>query len=463
MHALRPRSLAFAALLLATSLSATAQLPMTAEDFSDDHTDNLAAVGSGQFDPLTDATVRGHFEDLVDALLVGDLATAGDRIADLDALDVHYELVEITDAGGTLPVFGFRESVANTHPDFRGWGPVLVRPGGALDVVYQAPHPIDDLHSEDIALDAYLEDCCAALAVFSGARRNANGDADLDGEEDSDAAHDPDSLFHAVVAHAAALSAADPALQVQVHGAKNRISEPTFTGSDGADRPPWPPVTAGHPLEAVDAAVDADGHVSMGVCGFAEGPGNDEDGAYLLCATTNVQGDHLESVGQRERFMHFELERAARDDFNAGSGPGFDGIRGLFRAVRAQLGPEIVVDSLTAPATACRGENIAAQTALTVGNLGEVDVTSYFHVGWYLSADEVLGAGDRLLLGGRDQVYTLPAGGTAAVSIGNNIIPWNALLGPQFLLVVVDETDNHAERLEGNNVAGLPIEIVDCP
>lgn len=460
MNASTLRILALTALLFVSASAASAQLPMTAEDFSDDHTDNLA-VTAGQFDPLTDATIRGHFEDLLDDLLAGDTGAAAGRLTDLTALSVHYELIEITDAGGTLPVLGFRESVANTHPDFRGWGPVLVRPHGALDVVYHAPHPIDDQHTEDIALDAYLQDCCAAVAVFSGARRNASGDGDGDGEEDTDAAHDPDSLFHVVVEHTATLSAAAPALQVQVHAAQNRSSEPTITGSDGADRPPWPAPAAGHPAVEVDEQVDADGFVSMGVCDFAEGSGDDEDGDYLLCARTNVQGDFLETVGQRERFLHFEIERTARDHFHLGSGPGFDGIRGLFRAVRTLLGPELEIAALTAPTTACPTEDVRDEMTMAIANRGDADAGA-FQIGWYLSTDPVRG-GDKALTAAADPVLSLAAGTTVAVNLAPKQIPAGTPHGNWYLLAVIDDTNAHAERLEGNNVVARPIVIEPCP
>ncbi len=389
-------------LFLVAPLSLFAQTQVTTAQFLNEYKANLAADGQNEFTRLTDATIRTHFETLLQALLDDNLVAAGNEITALAALNVHYELIELTDAPGDLPVLGFRETVDHTDANFVGWGSVLVRPLGATDAVYQAPHPIDDRFTEAITLDAYLDDCCAAVAQFSGSRRNSNGDSDGDGEPDSDVPNDTENLFHALTEWMANLTAtnAPPAFYFQVHGAQNRTSEPTITGSDGAERPPDPPVTNAHPLVPIDDTVDAAGHVTMGVCGFDEGAGDDEDGDYRLCATDNVQGDFLDGLGQREQFMHFELERAARDDWDNGSGAGFDGIEGLFQALRASLGPDIRLDALSTPATACRGEDIASQISLTVTNAGEAAITSFYHIAWYLSADTVFDAGDTLLVGG---------------------------------------------------------------
>jgi hypothetical protein len=91
-------------------------------------------------------------------------------------------------------------------------------------------------------------------------------------------------------------------------------------------------------LVLIDDEVDGDGYLSMGVCGWEEtGTDEDEDGDYYLAATTNIQGDLLESLGLRENFMHFEIERSGRDDYHAGSGDGYDGITGLFDAIETVL------------------------------------------------------------------------------------------------------------------------------
>lgn len=446
-------------LLATAALSAQAPVATTASQFLSSYKSNLAADAAGEFTRLTDPDVEQAFTDLVDALLAGDLVAANDQIDALELLDVHYQLIEITDAPGQLQVLGFREAVPRSHADFKGWGPVLVRPHGALDVVYQAPHPIDDQFTEKIMLDAYLGDASAAVALFSGSRRHSNGDGDGDGQEDSDVAHDTENLFHLMTVHLASVTAAEPAFYVQVHAAANRTGEPLITGSDGADRPPEPDITNGHPLVAIDDAVDADGHLSMGLCSFSEGPGDDEDGDYELCATTNLQGDFLETVDQREQFMHFELQRTARLSYDAGSGPGYDGIRGLFTALRSTLGPELQIASITTPAEACQGEMLAGRVAVTVENAGDVAIPHNFHFAWYLSDDEVFDAQDEQLRNAYKQIYPLGAGQQVEIKPGDVRLPTSATMGSHYLLAVVDYNDQVLERIESNNVLAFPLEI----
>lgn len=447
-----------AALLFAAAASAqtVTVTPLTRAQFITQYKANLAAENAGEFERLTDAGIRDRFEELLDALLADDLQAADAALDELELLDVHYELIEITDAGGDFDVLGFREAVGHTTADFRGWGQVLVRPGAALDVVYQAPHPIDDEFTESIVLEGFLDDCCAALAFFSGSRRDSNGDGDGDGEPDSDVANDTENLFHALTEHVAGLDPTDPPFFVQIHSALDRTSTPTITGSDGDDRPPAPPVTSGHPLVAIDDDVDADGHVLMGVCGFSEGSADNQDGDYLLCATGNSQGDFLETVGLREQFMHFEIERAARDDWNDGSGAGFDGIRGLFRAIRELAGPELAIASYSAPVSACRSQDVEGLVALTLENRGAARA-GLQHVGWFLSTDPVLGPGDMQL--SLDQVSPIDPGASAAVVIDFLKMPSSVAFDDYFLLALVDHFDQVTERLEGNNVAALPVSI----
>src|SRR5690606_10105846 len=94
-----------------------------------------------------------------------------------------------------------------------------------------------------------------------------------------------------------------------------------------------------------------------------------------------------------------------------------------------------------------------------LSNVGTADITTMFSVGWYLSSDDTLGAGDRLLLGGRDQVASLAAGATTSVSVNVNQIPGDATPGAQYLLVVADELSAIAETDEDNNVIAVPITI----
>ncbi len=120
---------------------------------------------------------------------------------------------------------------------------------------------------------------------------------------------------------------------------------------------------------------------------------------------------------------------------------------------------DIVITDLQLPTTACLGEDIASATAVELSNAGSSDAASLFHVGWYLSSDDVLDAGDRLLLGGRDQVGGLLAGASTSVNIGSNQIPGDATPGPQYLIVSADEFDHVPETDELDNVVASPITL----
>ncbi|MBV1859142.1 MAG: SBBP repeat-containing protein, partial [Nannocystaceae bacterium] len=126
---------------------------------------------------------------------------------------------------------------------------------------------------------------------------------------------------------------------------------------------------------------------------------------------------------------------------------------------------DLVITELTTPAQACLGQDIGALVSLDVTNDGSDAISSTVGVAWYLSPDAFWGSGDRLLLGGRDQIVGGMAGGsTASVSINANQIPSTATTGTQYLLAVVDELGVVSERDELNNVSAQPIEITTtCP
>ncbi len=315
--------------------------------------DSIAGEDSDQFEPL-DAAFEPQFETLLTALLAADLPGADAILTDLEAAGVRYTRTEVTLAASGEVVNGIMERVCPGHTDYLGWGAVLVRSAGTCIAVYQAPHVRADQYSEDITVRAFADDPGACVALFAGAHRNANGTGGL-----ADVAHHMDNLFHALTLNLAGLEAgSDPDVTerhwfIQLHGSKDRPDDPTIVGSNGAginDQPDNihpPDLTCEHPLVQVDAAVDAAMNATMGVWGWGL-PGDNacnpetgqEDGAYDLAATTNEQGDELEVLGLRDCFMHFEIERTARDEYHAEAGPGHEGVLDLLAAVRNTLGGE---------------------------------------------------------------------------------------------------------------------------
>ena len=373
---------------------------LTSNQFLTQFKNSVAGKETGEFVRLTDTNIENHFRTLLSALLANDLMTAESEIGALDDLDVRYNLVELTDTGDDGPVYGFMESVTPSDPDYQGWGAALIRPMAAGYIIYQAPHVKADLYSENIALDAFMDsDNNARVAMFAGTHRYANGDDDGDGEADSDVAHDTENLFHALTDYLAnqGQGIGTPYWFIQIHGAANRGSEPTVVGSDGAvSEPPHPTLTSNSHLVQIDDSVDAEGYVSMGVCGWVEGPADDEDGDYLLSATTNVQGNLLESLALRQTFMHFEMERTARDEYIAASGPGYNGIIGLLQAIVTVLGDSSLPVEL-ASFTATISDNsvlIKWRTETEVDNIGFAVYRGDSKDGKYTEIAFVRGAGN---------------------------------------------------------------------
>jgi hypothetical protein len=308
---------------------------MTSSEFLSEFQGTIASSGSGDFVPFTESAVESIFEYLLESLLDNDIGAAEDEIENLADLGISYKLIEFSDSSESI--IGFMEDASPGDADYNGWGAVLMQSDSPGFCVLQAPHVKSDLYSEEITLNATLSNENVLVTIFSGTRRDTNGDDDGDGEDDSDVAHEEENLFHILTEYLAERGDDDgtPYWFIQFHGASDRSSEPTVTGSNGADSPE---LTEESPLVLIDDEVDGEGYLTMGVCGWEEtGTDEDEDGDYYLAATTNIQGDLLESLGLRESFMHFELERTARDDYHGGSGDGYDGIIGLFEAIETVL------------------------------------------------------------------------------------------------------------------------------
>jgi hypothetical protein len=321
-------------ILLGAAHAAGAVEEMTSAAFLAGYKNSVADRDSTYFVRLTAEAVTRQFESLLDAALAGDDTAAGAAIDELGVAGVSYRLVSLNDTAE--PILGFMETAVPGDPDYRGWGAVLVRPASAGRVVYQAPHVKADLYSEEITFRAFLDNPLSRAVVLAGAHRAAVGDGDGDGAPDSDVANDTENLFHALTGYLArrGLARGEPLWFIQFHGAADRDTDPSVVGSDGSGIASLP---AGSPLVGINNVVDEAGHVTMGVCGWREGAGDDEDGVYALNASNNLQGAMLSTLGQRHSFMHFEIERTARDEWHAGVGSGYDGIGDLMGAITAAL------------------------------------------------------------------------------------------------------------------------------
>jgi hypothetical protein len=305
----------------------------------------VAPAESGTFVPLSDDTVAETFSSLVEDLMRGDIGSAEQQRRNLEAAGVAYRLVRITDAGGS--VLGFVENAEPGDKHYRGWGAALVRPDEpGCDRVYGAPHVQSDRYSEDIALLAFAEDSHACALLLAGAQRDADS-GKISGE---DAANSTHNLFHTLTAWFArsGLKNGYPLWFVQIHGSDDRSGQPGIVGSNGT-RVALP---AGSPLPQIADAVNADGHVTMGVCGREADQPIGDVGNYHLCATGNAQMDVLASLGLPESFLHFELERHIRDEFHQGGAKGeaaVDDLLSTLREVLNESGPPSLLAPVVSP------------------------------------------------------------------------------------------------------------------
>jgi lysophospholipase L1-like esterase len=174
----------------------------------------------------------------------------------------------------------------------RAWGAYLFdRPVGgstehvAINGMIQAPHPVADMNTEDMAL-AMWRDQPGALLMISGTHRT-----DTTGTNIRDVAHQPGSMFHKV-----ATEFADGGLpQFQQHGFAD-ATDPSHqvvvsSGDANASRAHY------RAADALEAA------------GFTVGRSWDGSATVLL-GTTNTQGDLATSNGTT--FIHIEVNSTVR-------------------------------------------------------------------------------------------------------------------------------------------------------
>lgn len=169
----------------------------------------------------------------------------------------------------------------------RGWGLYVLRIGPASNVLVEAPHPLYDEGTAQVALAAYRALKARALLI-AGAHRDANRDGS------ADVAHNRQTVFQAI--HEALAGETAPVV-LQVHGFA-AVRHPGYPqvvlGSDQA--------SASSVLQRLSQALAAAG-LSAGVC----------DGTSWkdLCGASNVQSSLMESG----IFVHLELTESVRADY----------------------------------------------------------------------------------------------------------------------------------------------------
>lgn len=193
-----------------------------------------------------------------------------------------YELLRYTDRGDhNAQSFLLRE----IKPIQRGWGLYVVRINPSNNIIIEAPHPLFDRGTSQMAL-AFYRALDARALLIAGAHRNANLGIT------ADVAHNPINIFHTM--HLVLTYAGNP-LVLQIHGFST------------AKHPHYPQVilnsnqgSSSAELNSLAEALSAEGF-QVGIC--------QADRWKDLCGRTNVQ---LSSMKQGV-FIHMELAEPLRD------------------------------------------------------------------------------------------------------------------------------------------------------
>lgn len=191
------------------------------------------------------------------------------------------------------------------HPR-RGWGQILWRFRSEQPKqvrVIEAPHPVFDAHTPELALQIF-EQCQADALLVAGSHRlnRAQVSADQKDRGVSDPAHSRQTAFHSM--HHGLVDQEHKALQVfQIHGFKSRTpQDPEAVISDGLDDGYWGPT-----LCLVESRLNQLG-IKAQRADFAEN---------WLTARSNVQLQDLDAQSRCQpkgpvEFIHIEFSDAIR-------------------------------------------------------------------------------------------------------------------------------------------------------
>lgn len=252
------------------------ELPALIEQFAD----QLPGAGSDEYDAPNDGE-RALMGAVVEAIQDGRLDEAG-----LFSAPMGYEVVRYHDdtTGRDLIVLAERRPSDATRS--RGWGLFVFSPDSSSTAVVEAPHPVADLSTEDLAVLVFSSADARALLV-AGANRDANDDGT------ADVAHQEDSMFEVV--HRSAVQDGGPVVQLHGFDATAR-SYGDAVLSSGTEVP-------GERIARIATSLTSEGYE---VCVY--------DGTHCsgLGGTTNVQGSSTDEAG--EDFVHIELSGEMRAD-----------------------------------------------------------------------------------------------------------------------------------------------------
>jgi hypothetical protein len=241
---------------------------------------------SGGYDAPSPAE-RDAFLAVLDLALVGEVRRA-DSVAQAFRYDAEHT---IDDGSGDTLI-----AIVERAPIIRGWGTILIRPGGR-PVAIHVNHPLFDINTPRVAGELFEACACRAL-IMAGTHRYANGG------DASDMARSTTSIFEGVHERLAGTGVA----AVSVHGyANDSYDGPIATAdvvlSNGA--------TPSGDLRAAPSAIVL--RDMLRGSGFAAGHVAADTGWVFLTATSNPQGRHSNARFGVGRWIHIEIDREIRE------------------------------------------------------------------------------------------------------------------------------------------------------
>jgi hypothetical protein len=213
------------------------------------------------------------------------------ELAAHSALTYNYELIKFSDHGN----FGAESYILREQlPITKGWGVYIFSIRPSRNIIIEAPHPLADKKTPEIALDIFRALNARAL-IISGTHRDANRDGS------ADSAHAPESIFQTV--HLALFQytqqLSQSAIFLQIHG---------FAAEN---HPHYPQIVIGHNwkhdpekdrlLQNIEEALQSN-NIKAGVC--------DGKKYQNLCGASNLQS----STTKGGIFIHIELNESLRHD-----------------------------------------------------------------------------------------------------------------------------------------------------
>lgn len=301
----RPAGLAALALALVLAPLAGATIVESGDFLAlvSDLKSKVFAANSGLY-VVPSAQQRSDF-----SLLAGAVRAGNDAQADLLAAPLGYEVVRYTDQVSADIYLGVREILVGGEQTV-GWGSYFVNLSFATDVLIEAPHPLFDTNTPEIAARVF-RDSAARGFLMAGAHRNANG------EGTADVAHLAESVFqevHKVFNGPGALTTGYSihGFNLANHGAFPPGTDVVASNGDGGIGAGIVALDLGFESRGFDLyaynTLAANDPLNQAVNGGIPGPTFSG-----LGGTTNQQGQYSRGLGGK--FVHIEMEQSIR--FNA--------------------------------------------------------------------------------------------------------------------------------------------------